>query len=335
MTTPISPSNSRGMGWRKPVPIFIPSPPVSRPTSDTIFTTPSVSVEGDESKSSAAGSSQHSPPPPPPPPMPDNWRNVIGNVTHDAQRDSSRFQRGASSVIHEPEPAYVVSHLAQPAGPAWPLNDFSKGLSRTASSTTDDHRPRSRWVREPSLPRTYRPPTPPIPSVRRPKSYAVSSQLESQTSLARPYRMIYPDPPSLIMKDSYQTLRRCSAPSLCLSESTRLPPSVVTRPSVQSLTSSDGHTAVSSHAGTGSWYLPNDLQAEWDLGLALGLQVEKKPAVGSKEADGQTGLPMHYVPASRLRKTSKRRSCSGMLWSAMTSFGRGIISLFETKPMDH
>ncbi|KAH9179864.1 hypothetical protein EDB89DRAFT_1923587 [Lactarius sanguifluus] len=303
--TALSPSNSRGMGWRKPVPVFIPSPPVSRPIS----------------KSTAAGSSQHSPPP-----VPDNWRNVIRNVTHDVQRDSSRFQRGAISVIHEPEPAYVVSHLAQSAGLGWPLNDSPKGLSRTASSTTDDHRPRSRWVREASLPRTYRPPTPPIPSARRPKSYAVPSQLESQTSLARPFRMIYPDPPSLIMKDSNQTLRRCSAPSLCLSESTRLPPSVNTRPSVQSLTSSDGHTAVSSHAGTGSWYLPNDLQAEWDLGVALGSQGEKKPA---------TGLPMHYVPASRLRKTSKRRSCSGMLWSAVTSFGRGIMSLFETKPMDH
>ncbi len=147
---------------------------------------------------------------------------------------------------------------------------------------------------------------------------------------------IYPDPPSLIMKDSYQTLRRYSAPSLCLSESTRLPPSVNTRPSVQSLTSSDGHTAVSSHAGTGSWYLPNDLQAEWDLGLALDLQNVKKAAIGGKEANGQTGgLPMHYVPASRLRKKSKRRSCSGVLWNTMTSFGRGIMSLFETKPMDH
>ncbi|KAH9045565.1 hypothetical protein EDB85DRAFT_1907254 [Lactarius pseudohatsudake] len=322
--TALSPSNSRGMGWRKPVPVFIPSPPVSRPTSDTVFTAPSVSAEGDESKSTPAGSSQHSPPP-----VPDNWGNVIRNVTHDVQRDSSRFQRGATSVIHEPEPAYVVSHFAQSAGLAWPLNDSPKGLSRTASSTMDDHRPRSRWVREASLPRTYRPPTPPIPSsARRPKSYAVPSQLESQTSLARPFRMIYPDPPSLIMKDSNQTLRRCSAPSLCLSESTRMPPSVNTRPSVQSLTSSDGHTAVSSHAGTGSWQ-----NGTWDSQLTL--QGEKKPAVGSKEANGQTDLPMHYVPASRLRKTTKRRSCSGMLWSAVTSFGQGIMSLFETKPMDH
>ena len=140
---------------------------------------------------------------------------------------------------------------------------------------------------------------------------------------------IYPDPPSLIMKDSNQTLRRCSAPSLCLSESTRLPPSVNARPSVRSLSSSsDGHTAVSFYAGTGSWYLPDDLQAEWDLGL----QKEKKTASGSKEANGQTDLPMHYVSASRLRKTTKRRSCSGVLWNAMTSFGRGIVSLFDTSP---
>jgi len=185
-------------------------------------------------------------------------------------------------------------------------------------------------VHEGSLPGTYRPPTPPISFARRPMSYAaVPSQLESQISLTRPYRMIYPDPPSLIMKDSYQTLRRCSAPSLCLSENTRLPPSVTARPSVHSLSSSDDHTAVSSHGGIGSWYLPDDLQAEWELGL--GLQNGKKGAIGSKEANG---LPMHYVPASRLRKNSKRRSCSGMLWNAVTSFGRGITCLFVSKPMD-
>ena len=134
------------------------------------------------------------------------------------------------------------------------------------------------------------------------------------------------------MKDSYQTLRRCSAPSLCLSESTRLPPSVIARPSVQSLSSSDGHTVVSSHAGIGSWYLPDDLQAEWDLGL--GLQNGKLGFIGSKEANGQTDLPMHYVPASRLRKKTKRRTCSGMLWHAVTSFGRGVTSLFASKPED-
>src|ERR1700761_7645460 len=132
------------------------------------------------------------------------------------------------------------------------------------------------------------------------------------------------------MKDSYQTIRRCSAPSLCLSESTRLPPSVNTRPSVQSLSSSDDHTVVSSHAGIGSWYLPDDLQAEWELGL--GLQNGKKGAFGRKVANGKTDLPMHYIPASKLRKT-KRRSCSGMLWNTMTSFGRGIICLFVSKPM--
>jgi hypothetical protein len=141
---------------------------------------------------------------------------------------------------------------------------------------------------------------------------------------------IYPDPPSIIMQDSYQTLRHSSAPSLCLSESTRLP-SVIARPSVHSSSSSDDHTAVSSHGGIGSWYLPDDLQAEWDLGL--GLQNGKKGIFGSKEANGQTNLPMHYVPASRLRKT-KRRTCSGMLWNAVTSFGRGVVTLFVSKPMD-
>lgn len=141
MTTAISPSNSRGMGWRKPVPVFIPTPPVSRPTSDTIFKS-LVSAEGIECKSTAAA----------PPPvsrlfillslrrtffvfskMPDRWRNVIENVTRDVRRDSSRFQRGAGSVIREPEPVYVVSHLCPrwcSAMIAWPLNDSPRGGSR-------------------------------------------------------------------------------------------------------------------------------------------------------------------------------------------------------------
>ena len=39
MTTAIAPSNSRGMGWRKPVPVYVPTPPSSRPTSDTFAPT--------------------------------------------------------------------------------------------------------------------------------------------------------------------------------------------------------------------------------------------------------------------------------------------------------
>jgi hypothetical protein len=48
--------------------------------------------------------------------MPDRWRDVIGNVSRDVRRDSSRFQRGAGSVIREPEPVYVVSHLRPRCG---------------------------------------------------------------------------------------------------------------------------------------------------------------------------------------------------------------------------
>ena len=39
-------------------------------------------------------------------------------------------------------------------------------------------------------PQTYRPPTPTIPSARRPMSYVAPRQLESQTSLTHPFRMV-------------------------------------------------------------------------------------------------------------------------------------------------
>jgi hypothetical protein len=94
---------------------------------------------------------------------------------------------------------------------AWQLNDTLRGGSRglyhrRRTITTPDlrglalsSRVHRRYVAPfTSVPRrgcprcsqTYRPPTPPIPSVRRPISFAVPSQLESQPSLTRPYRMV-------------------------------------------------------------------------------------------------------------------------------------------------
>jgi hypothetical protein len=135
------------------------------------------------------------------------------------------------------------------------------------------------------------------------------------------------------MKDSYQTLRHSPLPSLCMSERTRLPVSVAHKPSFQSLTSSDDHTAVSSHWELGSWYLPDDLQAEWNQGLALGQGNGLKTVSGSNEATRQPELPMHYIPASRLRKTQKERTC--WLWSTMTCIGRAISSLlFKTNGVE-
>jgi hypothetical protein len=48
--TAIAPSNSRGMSWRKPVPAFIPTPPTSRPTSETWFTPAPVVSSGNVDK---------------------------------------------------------------------------------------------------------------------------------------------------------------------------------------------------------------------------------------------------------------------------------------------
>ena len=61
--TAIAPSNSRGMAWRKPVPVYVPTPPSSRPTSDT-FTPGPVFSGGDAGKEvSAEGSKDAGLPP--------------------------------------------------------------------------------------------------------------------------------------------------------------------------------------------------------------------------------------------------------------------------------
>jgi hypothetical protein len=67
----------------------------------------------------------------------------------------------------------------------------------------------------------------------------------------------------------------------------------------------------------GSWYIDGYPQAGLDQ------ENEKKMAPGSKEVGGKSELPMHYIPASRLKK-KKKRSCSDMLWGTIVSAGRGI-----------
>jgi hypothetical protein len=133
---------------------------------------------------------------------------------------------------------------------------------------------------------------------------------------------IFPDPPSLYMNTSHQAPRRPRPSSICISENTHVPASVRTRPSLQSLTSSEDHTVVSSHADIASWYILGYPQAGLDQ------QNEKKMAPGSKEVGGKSELPMHYIPASRLEKNKKRRTCSDMLWGTIVSAGRGIASIF-------
>ena len=138
---------------------------------------------------------------------------------------------------------------------------------------------------------------------------------------------IFPDPPSLYMNTSHRAPRHSPPASVCMSENTHIQPSVRTRPSLQSLVSSEGHTAVSSHADTGSWYIHGYPQAGVD-------QNGNKMAPGSIEVGGKSELPMHYIPPSRLKKNKKRRSCSDMLWGTIVSAGRGIASVFTTKSVE-
>ena len=130
------------------------------------------------------------------------------------------------------------------------------------------------------------------------------------------------------MNTSHRAPRHSPPPSVCLSGDTHIQASVRTNPSLQSLTSSEGHTAVSSHTDTGSWYIHGYPKAGLDQ------QNEKKTAPESREVGGKSELPMHYIPASRLRKNKKRRSCSDMLWGTIVSAGRGIASVFRTDSVE-
>jgi hypothetical protein len=134
------------------------------------------------------------------------------------------------------------------------------------------------------------------------------------------------------MRTSHQTLGHSPPPSLCTSESTRKPTSIKTKPSLQSLASS-GHTAVSSHVDIGSWYIPYDLRTEWNQGAVLDRYKEKQMITAGRDMKGTPELPMHYVSVSKLKK-QKQRSCTEMLWNAMTSAGRAIASVFKTDPID-
>jgi hypothetical protein len=147
-----------------------------------------------------------------------------------------------------------------------------------------------------------------------------STHMDRHRGLMHPICQIIPDPPSIFMNTSHPGSRQPPAPSLAPSESTRMPASVKTKPSLQSLTSSEDHTAVSSHADMGSWYLPGYPQVD----------ARQKMPPGSTEVGGKSELPMHFIPASRLRKR-KRRSCSDMVWGTMVSAGRAIVSVFKTE----
>ena len=91
LMTTIAPSNSRGMGWRKPVPAFIPTPPSSRPTSETSFTLASVFSGGNAGKGPAVAvacpeNSQPPVSPPFPPSTQGECRRRTDVLPEDAQQ---------------------------------------------------------------------------------------------------------------------------------------------------------------------------------------------------------------------------------------------------------
>lgn len=125
--TAIAPSNSRGMGWRKPAPVYVPTPPSSRPTSDTFTPAPAFSG-GDAGKQPPAEGPKDGLPPVSPLPvsplpvaraesvltpfkMPDDWMSIVRSFSQDFYHDSSRFRLAVGTAIPERQPVYAVCQL--------------------------------------------------------------------------------------------------------------------------------------------------------------------------------------------------------------------------------
>ncbi|KAF9057629.1 hypothetical protein BJ165DRAFT_1520993 [Panaeolus papilionaceus] len=179
------------MSYRKPVPIYVPSPP---PSPD-----PSAAVEA------------ASPPPPPPPslvepaevpPLPVNWRDVlVGHSSQPSQAIEPTEQANTSAETTSDAMERSVSELPPPVpskddiAPVWikkedqdadfSLTDISQDISqiefvrpRYISQDTDgvsNHsrpsingpRVHTRQRKRSLLRQQYRPPTPPLPSLKR------------------------------------------------------------------------------------------------------------------------------------------------------------------------
>ncbi len=107
------------MGWRKPVPVFVPTPPSSRPTSDTL-TSASGFSGGDAGKGPKDGLPPVSPLPRyprraeselTPSKMPDDWLSIVRSFSQDFYHDSSRFRLAVGTAIPERQPVYAVCQL--------------------------------------------------------------------------------------------------------------------------------------------------------------------------------------------------------------------------------
>ncbi|KAI0045311.1 hypothetical protein FA95DRAFT_1521598 [Auriscalpium vulgare] len=153
-TTPTTPSTSKGPGWRKPVPQFIPSPPVSAGVLD-----PPSEAGG---RMSLSGSTQDDMPP-----LPQDWRQALDRAFRSTDSESV-VQTGAGSL-----PEQMRETVSSPTTVQFLNDPYAKSS-------------RSQLSRKGSMP--YRPPTPPLPSASRPKSFTTPNAVEARPSL--PYRMV-------------------------------------------------------------------------------------------------------------------------------------------------
>lgn len=211
-------STSRDMGWRKPVPKFIPSPPMSpnqsqypqhtgSPTATTFdyldrtnpFSMSLASLKNDL------------------PPLPDDWRENIDRVTKNESSTNLRSLRTPqiSPVITSPAHGFAhgyrhgseSSHIPDSNGDQFQEVDLGERKSRSHRHFADKenipppvtNHGLKRLVMSPGAnastvsvartPKTYRPPTPPLPS--RKKTSAPPTPIT--TTAGKPMHIVYPD----------------------------------------------------------------------------------------------------------------------------------------------
>ncbi|TFK55972.1 hypothetical protein OE88DRAFT_1804757 [Heliocybe sulcata] len=197
--------NRKSMSWRKPVPKFLPSPPPSPPP-------PSPAHRFGALAAASASDSDV-------PPLPADWREAIERAL---TRD--QWQRGGPMVAYGGGMNASVGDVwTRPRSPTpdprWEP-DFT-GLSAPSASTLDFRRhlaerdrniyyhedrshkalPRRPETPQPScshkhLHRTYRPPTPPLPTHYK-KRRLPDDDAVVPVPLMEPYRRVYPETPTL------------------------------------------------------------------------------------------------------------------------------------------
>jgi len=180
------------MSYRKPAPVYIPSPPPSPPASAVPSTR---EKDGKEI-----------------PPLPDNWQEVLSFKASERNMSTQTFEplTGSSDdqlELDTTEQAPVVPEKP----PRYSTNLISDESVRSLAIPQAHQLPNVRTTRARGLPREYRPPTPPLPSQNM-RALDIVAGDGPPISVTPPLRKLYPTGSSLsIFNHHHQPIARGSS----------------------------------------------------------------------------------------------------------------------------